>query len=322
MKKIAIASIIFFSVVSLSCEKNELSVAESQNTQQINKIEVKNGRLVFVDEKHFNETLNYLESNQSEEFLDNWEKQFSNFISSRKMFNSITEKDIEKIAKSKTLGVYEDYLTLIPDYDGEDRIATKQIPTNAIGTLFNKEGLVLVGNDAYKYTLDRLVKFTDFDENELNKFKNNISSSKVSFTPIVKGNLSSKNLRTSEISNAEHCTTYIASNERFAADYNLYKCNGLFTCAIGDNQFRKYSTTAMFQKRFLGIWSTSTPYKIKKETRQNNGFILTVGPYTNYSSVLENGLSSLSNIYISQMWVRVTGQKNASNPESTCTCGQ
>lgn len=47
------------------------------------------------------------------------------FESQRTAFSKITEKDIEKIGKSNSLDGYEDYATLIPDFDGESKRLVK-----------------------------------------------------------------------------------------------------------------------------------------------------------------------------------------------------
>jgi hypothetical protein len=315
---IALFSVCIMSILFVGCKEN--SSIDELSGPQIKQLVVKNGRLKFVDENHFNDVLKHLESNQSEDFLNSWEKQFVNYQSSRTMFNNITEKDIEKIAKSNSLSGYEDYLTLITDYDGEDKIATKQIPSVALGTLFNYEGLVLIGKDVFKYTLDKLVKISDFNEEDLEKYRNNILSNKVNIFPITQVTKSVKNARVAEISNSEHCTAYVASNQRFAADYNLYKCAGT-SCITGENKFRKVVVSSIYQKRLLGIWYSANPYKIKRDGKLNNYFGYLTPTFTNSSIPDATDTYPDLPIIVNSIWVSVTGQRGSGDAEVTCTCG-
>ena len=114
---------------------------QEQAKQQTKEITVENGRLKFVDVEHFKEVLRLLSAKKSSEDLDNWEKQFVGFESQRTAFEKITEKDVEKIGKSNSIEGYEDYATLVPDYDGESKRLVKQVEGDAFGTLFSKDGI-------------------------------------------------------------------------------------------------------------------------------------------------------------------------------------
>lgn len=191
-----------------------------------------------------------------------WELKFDNYISSRTAFNQITKEDRLKIATSKELSNYEGFLTLVEEGNEQDKVAKRQISGEAHSTLFNKEGIVLIGNDAYKYTFDKAIKFTNYKESDFAAFTNGLKLSNVTTSPIIRQRVKSKNGRS--ISNSEHCTVYVASDKRFAADYNLNKCDGS-SCISGENEFLKFSTTVQYQDRFMGVWRNENAAELRRE---------------------------------------------------------
>ncbi|RYU93770.1 hypothetical protein [Emticicia agri] len=292
----------------VSC-KDQSSQTEPQPSKQAKKITVVNGKLKFVDEAHFMDTWALLRKMRTEEELDNWENQLPGFVSQRTAFNNLTEADIEKISKTSSVKGYEDFATLIPDFDGVNKRLVKQVDGNAYGSLYNKEGFVIVGKDAIKYTRDKITKFENYKETDFLRYKNGESLSNVRSSKIVVEHIKS-NAKTKEISQREHCTTYYDGDKRFSADYNLYKCRGT-TCALNEHIFMRMNATAMHEKKSFFIWFGENATELKREGAINVSFSLDDGPYSNRATIdYETDLDSPggTGLAVYSVWVRVKGK--------------
>lgn len=305
----------------VSC-KDQSSPTEPELSKQAKKITVENGKLKFVDEAHFMETWALLRANQNKNELDNWEKQFPGFVSQRTAFDNLTEADVEKISRTGSVKGYEDYATLIPDFDGVNKRLVKQIDGSAYSSLYNKEGLVIVGKDAIKYTRDKITKFENYKEEDFLRYKKGQFLSNVTSSDIAIEHIKSK-AKVDEISQAEHCTiSYSGGSRRFAADYNLYKCKGVATCSLNEHFFMRLSATAMHEKKSFFVWSSENADELKREGSMNNTTSLDDGPYTNRATI--DYETELPNPYgggyvVSSLWVRVKGKIGTTPYE--CICG-
>lgn len=303
----------------VSC-KDQSSSTQPELSKQAKKITVENGSLKFVDEAHFMDTWALLRKMKSKKELDNWEKQFSGFTSQRTAFFNLTESDIEKISKTASVEGYEDYATLIPDFDGVSKRLVKQVDGDAYGSLYSQEGYVLIGKDAIKYTRNKITKFKNYKAEDFLRYKKGEFLSNISSSNIIVEPIKSK-LKTKEISHAEHCTiSYNGGNRRFAADYNVYKCDGA-NCVITENLFMRFSATAMHEKRsFFGIWSGENATELEREGSINGTTTLNAGPYLNEDTInSETDFPGQDGVAILSVWVRVKGKIGTTPYECICS---
>ncbi|AXT61451.1 hypothetical protein D1816_14190 [Aquimarina sp. AD10] len=133
-----------------SCNREELE----QDSGTIQKIEVNEGTLTFETQASFENTIEYLMKNQSN--LDQWESQFSTFVSMRTAFENISENDIETMSKNNSNSGFENLVTFT-EADGEIE-ARMNIDDLVLATIVNEEGLVQVGASAYKIRYNKLYK--------------------------------------------------------------------------------------------------------------------------------------------------------------------
>ncbi|MDZ7934698.1 MAG: hypothetical protein U5M51_07005 [Emticicia sp.] len=161
-------------------------------------------------------------------------------------------------------------------------------------------------------------KKDDFLRYKEGKVLNNITSSKISV-----GSLKS-NLKVKEISNAEHCTDYYQNNRRFAADYNLHKCDGN-GCTNEDGLFRRITASALHQRRLFGIWWTSEADELSRigsyvvaGGSQPGQYTLSSGKAYNVGNL--NGEQPLSSdeANVTYVQVKVVGTDGGNSGECTC----
>jgi hypothetical protein len=136
------------------------------NTAAEEDIALENGRLRFSSEKVFEDTVQRLSQAQSPEALDMWEQQWGPYVSARTAFGRIKEEDITRIANAHSTRGYDGFLSLTGE--GENREAVRNIDSPVLATLANQEGLILVGDDAFRFFYDRMIKINDFEESKLN----------------------------------------------------------------------------------------------------------------------------------------------------------
>ncbi|TAE31573.1 MAG: hypothetical protein EAZ91_06945 [Cytophagales bacterium] len=160
MKKLLAMIAIGLIAVTYSCNP----VAEMASPEDIS---VANGRLRFRDFDHLQQVASALRQHQTKAELDAWEKKFSGFTSMRTAFErlSVSEEDIETIGKAQSEKGYESLLRL----DGEqgNLEASRLIDSEILATLFNGEGIVLFGNDAFKYGRGQVYVLRNFAESKL-----------------------------------------------------------------------------------------------------------------------------------------------------------
>lgn len=154
----------------VACNKEELVKA----TQTEEKIDLVNGRLKFSSRKAFDQLMGELSKQQTPKELDKWEAQWPGFVSMRKAFNQITEQDIVKIATNGTKG-YDGYLTLTGK--GEDRETVRNVDNHVLATLVNKDGIVLIGDKAYKFRYGSIVKMNGYTDAKIAKFQDATATS-------------------------------------------------------------------------------------------------------------------------------------------------
>lgn len=248
--------------VALSCSENnkvDTSATPVPSNVALDKIKVKNGVLVFESEKAFDEVVKSLR-NKDSKILDEWEAQFAGFVSMRKAYNSITEADMLKIGETNSLQGYENYITFITT-NGEKE-ASRVISSDAIATLFNKDGIAMIGEDAYKYKFEKIIKVTkatSADISILSSFNPQglkVNVKEISLVRIINGKtLSVKNGRPDGLQD-DHCLDQYASNRRLVGESNVTWTDNWTT-------FSSVTCVAKHQKRVLGVWWAESIPKIR-----------------------------------------------------------
>lgn len=262
-------------VVALSCSENKTDSSATPIPQTLSseKVKVVNGVLVFANQQEFDNTVKALR-NKDSKILDEWETQFTEFTSMRKAYNSITEADMIKIGESQSLQGYDNYITIITT-NGEKE-ATRTIGSDAIATLFNKDGIAIIGEDAYKYKFEKIIKVlkaTPAEINALASFNPQGLKSKVKEIALIRKvngqTLSVKNGRPEGIQD-DHCLDQYANNRRLVGESNVTWTNNWQT-------FASVTCVAKHQKRVLGTWWAESIPKIRLTlvsylTNANSGY--------------------------------------------------
>lgn len=246
-------------VVFASCDKGNVleQKGEKSSLNSLKKLFAEDGVLNFATQKEFGETLEELSKNQKD--LEKWEKKWedSGFISLRRAFKDINEKDILKISKNENLPDYSSFIVIEQDYSGEKE-AVRVISDPILATIVNKKGLIKIGNDMYKYYRDKVVIVRNYNESKSTYLTNpNIIKDEVKGIFIekisrrVETTNQQKNFKMGKVLSDSHCTNYFDSNERMAGVHEWEYQGG----AIGGRVSFKAITKN--QKRFSGIWWAS-----------------------------------------------------------------
>ncbi|RFS18327.1 hypothetical protein [Emticicia sp. C21] len=256
--------------VFISCKEEVTTPPKVQEkVQQTNKITVENGRLKFVDEKHFRKVFDELMKNQNHEYLKNWESQFQNYTSMKRAYEKLTESDKVKIGETKSNKGYEGFLTLIKEGNEIEAIRNTEQPIHSI--LFNHEGVILVGNSAYKLEYDRILKINNFSENKLKDVLKGNLSQEIKISPLKKERIAilDKNLRIKDVTNLDReCHNLYGSgdNRAFAGYFTLYGTPDVFGIDI-DGAFYGYDAIAKHRKRTVGIWFNNNTSQLRLQAQ-------------------------------------------------------
>jgi len=270
-------------VVALSCSENKVDSSATPIPQNLSseKVKVVNGVLVFANQQEFDNTVTALR-NKDSKILDEWETQFTGFTSMRKAYDSITEADMNKIGESQSLKGYDNYITIITT-NGEKE-ATRIIGSDAIAALFNKDGIAIIGEDAYKYKFEKIIKVlkaTSADINALAMFNPEglkVNVKEMALVRMINGQtLSVKNGRPEGIQN-DHCIDQY-DNRRLVGESNV-------TRTIGGATFNSITCAAKHQRRFAGVWWAESISRIRLRLTSylqysSNGNYVLISPWEN-----------------------------------------
>lgn len=255
-----------FSIAFYSC-KEEAVPKQEMEQRQIKEVTVENGRLKFADEAHFKDVFNSLMKNQNPIFLSNWESKFQNYTSMKKAYLNLTDDDKLKIAETKSNKGFEGFLTIIQN--GEEIEAIKNTEHPIYSIMFNKEGLVLIGNNAYKFEYNRILKLKDYNSNKIDALNNGKITNEVQVIPlrISKVPIFNNNAKVRDIDDLDReCHSMYSNNKAFAAYFTLYgqaEVN-LFGWNVDfDGSFDGYFALAKHRKRFLGVWFNSDTQSLR-----------------------------------------------------------
>ncbi|MFN4144440.1 MAG: hypothetical protein ACK4GN_01360 [Runella sp.] len=150
-------------LVGGACEKNLHNDYFSDSANPLSKyITSVDGILKFQNMTSFKTTLESLKSKKNfEEFENSYSLQ--NFVSMRERFSALN--DFEKVEISQGItSKYEDFLTVITL--GEEREVVRNVGSDALATLLNKEGKVIIGGELHKFLYDKMFIVKDYENSK------------------------------------------------------------------------------------------------------------------------------------------------------------
>lgn len=221
----------------------------------------------------------------------------------RTAFNRLTssEKDIETIGKNQSTLGYEDILRLDPS--GDDLEASRLIDSELLATVFDANGVVRFGKDAYKYALDKVYIIRNFEEAKLQGL-----GSIQEIVHLKRTTAHSKNARLADVSN-ECINNYRHGGylKRLVADYTLNQPWG-----ADGNLFNRVEAAAKHQRRVLGVWFADEIPSITLTTRGAYvGGDMNYGPYTNTNENMipySKDISTFGQLTASVSWLQVDAE--------------
>jgi hypothetical protein len=230
-----------------------------------------NGRLKFRDFNHLQQVASVLEKNRTNAGLDDWERKFPSFTSMRTAFHrlSSSEKDIEIIGQSQSEKGYENLLRLEGEQGNLE--ASRLIDNEILATLFNADGIVLFGNDAFKYGRNQIYVIRGVNEFKLSNLN---TADEVIRLNRVKARSTGAGARIADERN--HCIAdywHSGVYKRLVADYTLNQPFG-----ASWNFFNNIDASAKHQRRRLGVWWADQIPSITLKVRA----VFTVGSGINY----------------------------------------
>ena len=181
LKSVACA---LFVLVALNCSETKIDALPNELPIKIGNMRVVDGVLHFANQEEFDKILTSLR-NKDSKILNEWENQFSDFVSMRKAYGGITESDKKRIGESMSLKGYDNFMTIV-EINGEKE-ASQIIASDAEATLYNKDGIVIIEKSAFKYKFDKVIKVTNATKGDivaLTDFNPKITQSKVSEYPL------------------------------------------------------------------------------------------------------------------------------------------
>ncbi len=290
MKKITflLLSALFLAILFQACQKNESFEEKTKNSA----IKVQNGRLSFENTSQFKQTFDLLMKNQNLEYLIKWESQFQNFTSMKTAYNKINEDDMLNIAKSGTVNGYKNFIYL-EEVDGEKQASIISVDP-ILTRIFNKEGLVIIGKDAFKLEKDRILTINNYSEEKLqNVLKGDIGEAKITklnITRFPSSFINAKPNGTYDWSNSCH-DVYIG-NRAFKVTATLIENTNL---NLG-GPYHTMIAVSQHRKQTLGIWfANSTPLL---NVSYNLIVTPTSGPQQNlFYTTSQNNSSEVSNAF-------------------------
>ncbi|REA60177.1 hypothetical protein DSL64_16015 [Dyadobacter luteus] len=242
----------FFCGLFQSCSKDE------QIVDKLDTIEVKSGRLSFENQAHFDLVFDELMKNQESDYLNSWESQHKGFTSMKSAYDNLTDVDFEKIAQQNSLKGYENVLQIRVENGEKEAAAVTDHPIMA--RIFNHEGLLLIGKDAFKLQKDRLIKIDSYNEEKIQKALNspdeNSNYLKIESKRITE---ESKDLSASRVLDLERsCTTTYDTRYRFKGIFALIGTvsvnpSGDWTADFS-GRFSSIIWIAQHRKRTAFIW--------------------------------------------------------------------
>jgi hypothetical protein len=138
----------------ISCEQ-QTDIAKNNNDSllSVDNIKVVDGRLVFSNYTHFNNTIDYIFKNQ--DLAEGFESRFKGFTSNRLAFKSIDSSLIATL--DNDFSKIKDY-AFIQEIEGEKNLE-RVIDLPLLTYVFNEKGILQIGDSIFKFTYANTYKF-------------------------------------------------------------------------------------------------------------------------------------------------------------------
>ena len=311
MKMLLKISALFLALGGLTfvaCKKENTEPTKASETAAyplLEKVAVSNGRLKFESIQSFEKSVKSIHEKQNS--LKGFESQFSDFVSSSQAFEAITEEDFEKqngdISKFKNFAV-------IVEKDGE-KYFEPVIDLAHLSYLINKEGLLQVGDDVYKFTYDNLYKFSEAQMKDYIQFKDRID-----LMPNVSKMTITRKIETSERWDVGQCDASVpnsSGNRKVSTEIE-----NTSTWLYSEAKIRVINR----KKGFLGFWYRSWTNGINLSgsifTKMLQGVsVKTNDAFLTDSSTWERELHEVANWTVLGVVLQIGGTANGSaNPEN------
>ncbi|SMG35172.1 hypothetical protein SAMN05661096_02309 [Marivirga sericea] len=172
MKKITLHNyvLLLLVIVFASCnnEENVMPKTEAENSN-FEKIVIEEGIVAFESMDDFSEFLK--NANTKDEFLVEFEKQFSEFKSNFDAYEAINESQVEEMLSNPEK--YSAFAKIVED-NGEKYLEPIVDDVN-IRSVVNESGIVKIGKKYYKFTYERVFiseKLSDLENNTTGRLSN------------------------------------------------------------------------------------------------------------------------------------------------------
>lgn len=144
------------SLCFVGCQKENTTagtVVPVTETLKLQNVKEENGVLRFESLEHLTASLKFVEKNQKS--LVWLATQFPNFTSSQNAYMSFSDADLIKTNGDMT--TFNDYVTIVSHEN--EKYAEPTVDAYLVSLLTSKNGLILVGDNVYKFTYDNVFTF-------------------------------------------------------------------------------------------------------------------------------------------------------------------
>ncbi len=237
------------------------------------------GRLKFSSIEHFYETTKNL--SQTHGTLAQWESNFRSFTSLQNAYNNIPDEELVKIAENNSTQDYENIVTFVGE--GEERALVMTVDDPILARIFNKEGLVQIGEKIYKITYSNLY-ITSVDN--LNKLT--LSSNQ---KQLESENVVVEEITRSYINSTSHESLKILGSQECIQEYRMRGGIGgirkrligrLYTTNAG-SLYSSAGASTRHQQFILGVWVRKSTQAIRlKLSGQFTQYFGEYPPYTEF----------------------------------------
>lgn len=284
--------ITFCFVFFQSCSKDEHTIEKSVEST----IDIKDGMLCFESDAHFKSIFNNLMKNPSPEYLGKWESQFEGFTSMKTAYTNLNEGDFEKIAKSESIQGYENILYIRMENGEKEATMVTEHPVFA--RMFNKDGILVIADDAFKIEKDKLIKIANYDQDKIKKI---ISGQKIENLKIlgIKNQVienDGKNLRTEKILDLERSCHSLYNGDKYAFKA-IFILIGTFSISANEDWTSPFSglyngiiAVSQHRKKSFGFWFAKQTGELRLSGQaariDGNGVaqVYYIGPFTDYNT--------------------------------------
>lgn len=317
---LGLAIILFIGFLS-SCQKDNFNEPKEQNESSrikvadVPDINVKNNVLVFNNWAQVDSTVDYL-NDKGENFIDQWEQNLG-FVSLRKTFNQFVDAEtkmdvkLDKDFKGKEKNIteeiflqrhnpivnkFENSVTLVIMKDG-GKFYDMNINLNYdyLAPLVNKNGIIVVDNIIYRFTMKDVRVITDGDWAKLPELLSDNSSDikylkSDDFFKIFSQENISNNLKTKPLPHdpndpndppdCDHNThSYATSNDW---NYSISDTDGKMKTLIYYTFYQRHFWYNDYQCNYHSYYKTNFTYKIRSLRYRE----LFISYWTNYRAVI------------------------------------